>query len=452
MSKVVLIGANHAGTACANTILSYPGNELTIYDRNDNISFLGCGMALWIGEQIHSGDGLFYAKPENFISKGAKVNMKSEVLDVDYANKTLKVRLENGEIIQDNYDKLVLATGSLPNKLPIKGFDLENVQMVKLYQNAKEVIEKIRHKSELENVVVLGGGYIGVELAEAFERLGKKVTLIDMVDNILNGYFDTEFSDEIKNKMSEHGIKFALGEKIVEFEGDTKVKKVVTDKGKYDADMVICAVGFKPNAFLLKDHLKLYSNGAYLVNKHGQTSEKDIYAIGDCATIYDNARERTNYIALATNAVRSGIVAAHNICGTNVESAGVQGSSALSIYGYKLVCTGLSLNACKKEGLEVGYSDFEDTQFPAFMEVENPRVKIRIVYRKKDNVIVGCQLGSNYDVSALINMFSLAIQKKLTMPELALLDIFFMPHFNQPYNYVTMAAVSWLNKELGLVK
>ena len=137
MSKIVLVGANHAGTACANTILSYPGNELTIYDRNNNISFLGCGMALWIGEQIHSGDGLFYAKPENFIEKGANVNMNSEVLEVDYANKTLKVRLADGSIIQDNYDKLVFATGSLPNKLPVKGFELENVQMVKLYQNAK---------------------------------------------------------------------------------------------------------------------------------------------------------------------------------------------------------------------------------------------------------------------------------------------------------------------------
>ena len=452
MSKIVLVGANHAGTACANTILSYPGNELTIYDRNNNISFLGCGMALWIGEQIHSGDGLFYAKPENFIEKGANVNMNSEVLEVDYANKTLKVRLADGSIIQDNYDKLVLATGSLPNKIPVKGFELENVQMVKLYQNAKEVIEKLKNKGEFKNIVVLGGGYIGVELAEAFERLGMKVTLIDMVDHILNGYFDTRFSDEMKNRMEEHGIKFALGEKVVEFEGETKVTGVVTDKGRYDADMVICAVGFKPNSSLGNGHLDLYTNGAYLVNKNGRTSDENVYAIGDCATIYDNARDRVNYIALATNAVRSGIIAAHNICGTAVETAGVQGSSALGIYGYKLICTGLSVDGAAREGLEVEYVDFEDTQFPAFMEVENPKVKIRIVYRKSDKVIVGAQLGSNYDVSAMINMFSLAIQKKLTMAELALLDIFFMPHFNQPYNYVTVSALNWLNKELGLIK
>lgn len=450
MAKTILIGANHAGTACANTILSYPNQELTIYDRNSNISFLGCGMALWIGEQIHSGDGLFYAKPENFLAKGAKVHMESEVLSVDYEKKTVKVKLKGGEIIEDHYDKLVLATGSLPNKLPVKGFDLENVQMVKLYQNALEVIEKVKDKAAFRNVCVLGGGYIGVELAEAFRRLGLSVTLVDMVDHILAGYFDTPFSDEIKNRLEEHGIRLALGEKVEEFLGEGKVSAVKTDKGEYPADMVICAVGFKPNAGLGENHLKLYKNGAYLVNRKQETSDPSVYAIGDCATLYDNARGRENYIALATNAVRSGIVAGHNICGTAVESLGVQGSSALGIYGYKLACTGLSLTAAEREGMAVSYEDYEDTQLPAFMEVENPKVKIRIVYKKEDKKIVGAQIGSSYDATAMIHFFSLAIQKGLTMAELPLVDLFFMPHFNQPYNYVTSAGLQWLNKELGL--
>ena len=450
MAKTILIGANHAGTACANTILSYPNQELTIYDRNSNISFLGCGMALWIGEQIHSGDGLFYAKPENFLAKGAKVHMESEVLSVDYEKKTVKVKLKGGEIIEDHYDKLVLATGSLPNKLPVKGFDLENVQMVKLYQNALEGIEKVKDKAAFRNVCVLGGGYIGVELAEAFRRLGLSVTLVDMVDHILAGYFDTPFSDEIKNRLEEHGIRLALGEKVEEFLGEGKVSAVKTDKGEYPADMVICAVGFKPNAGLGENHLKLYKNGAYLVNRKQETSDPSVYAIGDCATLYDNARGRENYIALATNAVRSGIVAGHNICGTAVESLGVQGSSALGIYGYKLACTGLSLTAAEREGMAVSYEDYEDTQLPAFMEVENPKVKIRIVYKKEDKKIVGAQIGSSYDATAMIHFFSLAIQKGLTMAELPLVDLFFMPHFNQPYNYVTSAGLQWLNKELGL--
>lgn len=322
--------------------------------------------------------------------------------------------------------------------------------MVKLYQNALEVIEKVKDKAAFRNVCVLGGGYIGVELAEAFRRLGLSVTLVDMVDHILAGYFDTPFSDEIKNRLEEHGIRLALGEKVEEFLGEGKVSAVKTDKGEYPADMVICAVGFKPNAGLGENHLKLYKNGAYLVNRKQETSDPSVYAIGDCATLYDNARGRENYIALATNAVRSGIVAGHNICGTAVESLGVQGSSALGIYGYKLACTGLSLTAAEREGMAVSYEDYEDTQLPAFMEVENPKVKIRIVYKKEDKKIVGAQIGSSYDATAMIHFFSLAIQKGLTMAELPLVDLFFMPHFNQPYNYVTSAGLQWLNKELGL--
>lgn len=445
MTKIIQIGANHAGTACANTILSYPGNELTIYDRNSNISFLGCGMALWIGQQIHDGNGLFYQKPEDFEKKGAKVHLESEVQDIDYDQKMVTVRLKDGTIVKDHYDKLILATGSLPNQPRIPGMDLENVQMVKLYQNAQEVIDKLK-TNEYKRVIVLGGGYIGIELAEAFERLQKEVTLIDMEEHILNGYFDTEFSDNMLSVMKEHGIKFILGETVEEILGDTKVSGLRTNKGTYEADMVICAIGFHPNSMLGKEHLEKYKNGAYLVNKNQLTSDQDVYAIGDCATVYDNARERVNYIALATNAVRSGLIAGHNVCGTKIETEGVQGSSALMIYDYKLVCTGMSLSAAKKEGIEVDYVDFEDTQKPAFMEVENPKVKIRIVYRKSDQVIVGCQLASNYDMSAVIHTFSLAIQKKVTIKELALCDIFFMPHFNQPYNYITMAAYTALLK------
>ncbi len=442
MEKIVLIGSNHAGTAATNTILdNYKDKEVVVYDRNSNISFLGCGMALWIGQQIHTGDGLFYASPEGLEGKGAAIHMQADVKDVNFENKTLTVELPDGTKREDTYDKLILATGSVPHTLPVKGFDLENVQMVKLYQNAQEVIDKLA-KNDYKRVAVLGGGYIGIELAEAFRRLDKEVILLDMVDHILNVYFDTPFSDQMKAVMEEKGIEFALGEKVEEILGETKVEGIRTDKGQYDVDMVICCIGFRPNTDLLKDKLETYKNGAYLVNKKQETSQKDVYAIGDCATVYDNARQRPNYIALATNAVRSGIIAAHNACGTPIESLGVQGSSALQIYGYNLVCTGMTVEAAQREGVDVLYTDFKDTQKPAFMEVENPEVMIRIVYRKDDRVIVGAQLGSNYDMSAQINMFSLAIQKGVTIDEVALLDIFFMPHFNQPYNYITMAAIT----------
>ena len=443
MAKIIVVGANHAGTACINTMrANYKNDEVVVYDKNSNISFLGYGMALWIGKQIAGSEGLFYSNKQKLEEAGAKIHMESEVTSVDFDKKIVTVKLKDGSFIEDNYDKLILATGSIPVQVPVAGKDLENIQNVKLFQHAQEVIDKLAHK-EFEKIAVLGGGYIGVELAEAFERLGKEVVLIDMADSILSTYFDSEYNTMMKDHMEAHGIKMALGERVTEFvdDGTGKVKAVKTDKGVYDVDMVISCVGFRPNNELGKDTLKLFRNGAYLVNKKQETSMKDVYAIGDCATVWDNAIDDVNYIALATNSVRSGIVAAHNVGGTPIESLGVQGSSGICIYDLKMVNTGLTEEKAKARGIKVKSTSFRDTQKPAFMEHDNPMVDIKIVYREEDRVIVGAQIVSTYDMSAAIHMFSLAVAKKVTIDEIALLDIFFMPHFNQPYNYITMAAL-----------
>lgn len=441
-TKIIVIGANHAGTAAINTLTStYPNTEVTVYDRNNNISFLGCGMALWIGGQIKGGDGLFYNSPEKMIANGAKVHMEAEVLHVDPQAKTVQVRLKDGRIIVDNYDKLILATGSLPIDPPnIEGLDLENVQHVKIYQDAKLAIDTLKNK-KIETVAVVGAGYVGVELAEAFRRCGKKVKLIDMADRSLSTYYDRPFTDLMDKNLADHGIELCFNEKIIKFAGENGVlTKVVTDKNEHACDMAVLAIGFKPNTALMRDQLDTFKNGAYIVNEHQQTSNPDIYAVGDCAVIYDNAQEDWSYIALATNAVRSGIVAAHNAAGTKLNAIGVQGSNGINIYDLKMVSTGLTLERATKLGIEALATYFEDYQRPEFMEVNNPKVKIRIVYRKDDRRVIGCQMASNYDMSMGIHFFSLAIQEKVTIDRLALTDIFFLPHFNKPYNYITMAA------------
>lgn len=426
MSKIVVVGANHAGTAAVKTLLGNYADkhEVVVYDRNNNISFLGCGMALWIGNQISKPDGLFYADKASLEAMGAKVTMEAEVYKVDYDQKKVFVKLNDGTEVEESYDKLILATGSLPIIPNIPGKDLENVQQVKLYQNAAEVIEKIKNP-EIKNITVVGAGYIGVELAEAFERHGKNVTMIDIADTCLPAYYDEPFTSMMKENLAKHNINLEFGQMVKELKGkDGKVCTVVTDKKEIPAEMVILSIGFRPNNALGKESLELFRNGSYLVNKKQETSMKDVYAIGDCATVYDNAIDNTNYIALATNAVRSGIVAAHNAAGTEIESIGVQGSNGICIYDLKMVSTGITVGKAEKLGIEVEYTDFEDTQKPGFIETTNPDVKLRIVYDKKTRVVLGAQMASEYDMSMGIHMFSLAIQEKVTIDRIALLDIF----------------------------
>ncbi len=441
MSKIVVVGANHAGTSAINFLTDLSKeNEVVVFDRNTNISFLGCGMALWIGNQIRGSEGLFYSNKEKLEAKGAKVTMEADITRIDFDKKIVYGTVNGSQPIEESYDKLILATGSIPIMPKIKGMDLENVQQVKIFQNAQEVIDKLKNP-EIKKIAVVGAGYIGVELAEAFKRHNKEVVLIDAMPSSLSNYYDKPFTDLMDKNLSDHGIKLAYNQLVQEIKGTTKVEAVVTDKGEYPADMVVVCIGFRPNTGLGKDKLETFKNGAYSVNLKQETSIKDVYAIGDCATVFDNSLGEKSYIALATNAVRSGIVAAHNAAGVPLEGIGVQGSNGINIYDLKMVSSGITVERAKKLGLDVEFTDFEDLQRPEFMENDNPPVKLRIVYNKKTRAIIGAQMASTYDMSMGIHMFSLAIQEKLTIDKLKLLDIFFLPHFNKPYNYITMAAL-----------
>lgn len=438
--KTLIIGANHAAIAAANTLLdNYKDQEVVMIDRNTNLSYLGCGTALWVGRQIDSYENLFYTNEKSFIEKGATIHMETEVTKVDFSNKVVVCEKKDGTVFEESYDKLILATGSLPIAPKLEGADLEGIHFLKLFQEG-QAVDKAISNPDVKNVAVIGAGYIGVEIAEAAKRRGKNVRLFDIEQNSLASYYDVSFCEKMDQRLKENGIELHFGEKAVAFKGEGSVTTLVTDAGSYDAELIINCIGFRPNNLLGKEHLELFENGAYSVDLHQQTSDPDVYAVGDCATVYSNALQKQSYIALATNAVRSGIVAAHNIGGTSLESIGVQGSNGISIFGYNMVSTGLSVKAAEKCGLDVAFTDYEDYQKPGFMK-ENAMVKIRIVYEKSSRRIVGAQMASEQDISMGIHMFSLAIQEKTTIDKLKLLDIFFLPHFNQPYNYITMAAL-----------
>lgn len=441
--KIVILGTNHAGIAAANTLLdNYSGNEIVMIDRNSNMSYLGCGTAIWVGRQIEKPDELFYAKPADFERKGAKILTETEVSDIDFDKKEVHATTKSGEKITESYDKLVLATGSRPIIPNVPGKDLDGIHFLKLFQEGQAVDQELA-KPEVKRVAVIGAGYIGTEIAEAAKRRGKEVLLFDAESTSLASYYDPEFAQGMDENLAEHGIELHFGELATEFKGTGgRISQLVTDKATYDIDLLINCIGFTANSALASEHLDTYRNGAILVNEHQQSSDPDVYAVGDVATIYSNALQGRTYIALASNAVRTGIVAGHNIGGTPIASPGVQGSNGISIFGYNMTSTGFSVKAAKKFGLDVEYTDFEDLQKAWFLHENNDKVKIRIVYEKGTRRVVGAQLASHSDIIAgNVNMFSLAIQDKKTIDDIALLDLFFLPHFNSPYNYMTMAAL-----------
>ncbi len=439
--KVAVIGCTHAGTAAiVNTAKKHPDAEITVYERNDNISFLSCGIALYVGGVVKDPQGLFYSSPEALAELGVKTKMSHDVLDIDVDNKILKVKdLTSGEEFEDNFDKLIITTGSWPIVPNIEGIDLDNILLSKNYAHSNTIIEKAKSANR---IVVVGAGYIGVELVEAFEMNGKEVTLIDGMDRVLSKYLDKEFTDTAEDEFRNHGIKLALGETVSKFEGeDGKVTKVITNKGEYEADLIILCIGFRPSTALFKDKLDMLPNGAIIVDEYMRTSKEGIFAAGDCASIIYNPTGKREYIPLATNAVRMGTLIGRNLVEPTTKYMGTQGTSGIKIYDYNIASTGLTEASAKAAGLKVKTVSATDNYRPEFMPTFDSAT-VKVVYDEDSEVILGAQIISKTDLTQLMNTMSVVIQNKMTIDELAFVDFFFQPHFNKPWSLLNIVALS----------
>ncbi|VEU78104.1 FAD-dependent oxidoreductase [Mycoplasmopsis columbinasalis] len=449
--KIVVVGANHAGTSFLRTLKTVnPDAQVVAYDRNTNTSFLGCGIAIWVAGVFSEPGGLFYSSPEILRNDyGVDLKIEHDVVKIDRKKKELTVKdLRTGREFKDNYDKLVFAGGTWPIVPPIKGVEYKNIVLSKLYQHAQYLVEKA-NDPKIKNVVVVGAGYIGIELVEAFHVKGKKVTLVDLSDRVVANYLDKEFTEKMEHNMKADGVKLALGEKCVEFKSNdgVHVSEVVTDKGSYPADLVVLSVGFKPNTAVLSDVEKL-PNGAIKVNEFQQSvSDENIYALGDSAALKHCVTNDFAHVALATNAVKTGIVAALNLAGLKVAFPGVAGTNSINVFGCRYASTGFTEGVAKKHGFNVGVQYFEDNDKCEFVS-PHEKVGFKLVYDKDTLKVLGAQVGSwgKTGHTEVMYMFGLAIQRGLTLPEVALTDVFFLPHFNKPFNFFLVPIL----KALGL--
>ncbi|ODN29664.1 FAD-dependent oxidoreductase [Fervidobacterium thailandense] len=444
--KVIVVGCTHAGTAFVTTAKKLYGDavDITIYEKNDTISFLSCGIALHVGGIVKDPMKLFYSSPEHLFSLGATPKMRHEVLEVNPREKYVVVRnMETGETFRDHYDKLVVTTGSWPIIPNIPGVSLDGVKLSKNFYHAKEIVEASKNA---QDVVIVGAGYIGVELAEAFRHNGKNVVLIDLADRILSRYLDKELSDLVEKELTENGIKLALNEKVVEFLGENgKLTHVVTDKNKYRADMAILAVGFRPNTDIFKGLLKTLDNGAIIVDKYLHTSEPDIFAAGDCAAVWFTPTESYEYIPLATNAVRMGTIVAYNLFENKVEYKGTQGTSGVKIFSYNIAATGLTHSWAQEKKLDIESVFIVENNRPEFMNTYEP-VYVKLIFERTTGRVLGGQVMSKADVVESANTLSLAVANKMTVLDLAFSDFFFQPHFNKPWNFLNTAALRAVEK------
>lgn len=433
--KVIVIGCTHAGTFAVKQILKeHPDAEVTVYERNDNISFLSCGIALYLDGKVKDPQGLFYSNPKELSDLGANVKMLHSVKSVDTDAKTIEVEnLDSHDVFTDKYDKLVMTTGSRPVLPPIEGRDNKNVFFCKNWHDAQILFEKAKdHK----RIAVVGAGYIGAELAEAFSNHGHETTLINSDSHVLSKYFDKKFTDKIEELYADHNVKLELGVRVQKFSGDDELT-LSTGDHNIKADMAILCVGFQPNTELLTGKVDMMDNGAIITNEYMQSSNPDIFAAGDSAAVHFNPSETNEYIPLATNAVRQGILVGQNIEKPTTKYMGTQSSSGLQLYDYSLVSTGMTVGMAERKNMKASSVVVEDNYRPEFMPTTE-KVLMELVYDPSTRRILGGSLMSRYDISQSANTLSVLIQNKNTIDDLAMVDMLFQPNFDRPFHYLNI--------------
>ncbi|MBX4172871.1 FAD-dependent oxidoreductase [Weissella viridescens] len=443
--KVAVIGSTHAGVFAAKQIKAeVPDAEVHVFEKNQTVSFLSCGIALWIGDHVSSTERMFYESPESLETQGIQMHMQTEVTQADLTDKRLKIKnLTNDEMREEQFDKIIITSGSKAVIPPIPGIDSDKIYMSKSWDDAN------RLKAQTEDVkraIVIGAGYIGAELAEQLSLAGKQITLIDALDRVLAKNVSPKLSEIISSKYEEHGVTLAMNEKVVGFEDTADGIRVKTDRAEYEADIAILGIGFIPNTDLVADQLDTLPNGAIKTDKYMQTSLPDVYAAGDASAVFYNPTQAYDYIPLATNAVRQGMLIGRNISQPKVAYPGTQATSAVELYETAIGTTGLtSVANAEAKGISADAVTIEEDYRPDFM-LSTERVVASLVWEKETRRIIGAEFLSAHDVTQAANVVSVAIENQMTIDQLALSDFFFQPNFSQPINYISSVAMAAVAK------
>ena len=438
--RVIIVGAVAAGmSAAAKLKRMQPEYEVIVYEKTDVVSFGACGLPYFVGGFFDKPSDMIARSPEKFREDGIDLNIFHEIINVDVTNKKVMVKnIETGVEFEDSYDKLMIATGASSIIPPIKNVKLENVSTLKSMADGIKV-KALLNKEENKNIVIIGAGFIGLEAVEAAKQLGKNVTVFQATDRILEQVFDREITDILEEEITKHDVDLRLEELVSELVGETKVEKVITNKGEVDADVVIIATGVRPATSFLKDSgIEMLPNGAIVVDEFGRTSIKDIYAAGDCATIKNIVSGKDTYVPLATGANKLGRIVGENLAGANNAFQGSLGSSCLKVMSMEAGSTGLTEGQAQKLGLDFKVkfiSDFNQTNYYPGRD----KIYVKLVYDAKTKVILGGQVAGFKDSVQRTNVIATAIFGKLTTGQLGMLDLCYAPPFARTWDVLNVA-------------
>lgn len=452
--KVVIVGGVAGGaTAAARLRRLDETAEIVVFERSGFVSYANCGLPYYIGGVIEDQEELTLQTPESFYER-FRVQMKvhHEVTAIDRSAKTVTVRnLATGEVFQESYDKLLLAPGARPTQPALPGVGLDRLFTLRTVEDTLR-IRRFVDTQHPKSVVLAGGGFIGLELAENLRERGLDVTIVQRPKQLMTP-FDADMAALIHREVRAHGVRLALGHTVEGFaESEGGVQVLLKDEQPLQADMVILAIGVTPDSRLAAEAgLELGLKGSILVNDRMQTSDPDIYAVGDAVQVNHFVTGQPALIALAGPANKQGRIAADNMAGGDSRYKGSQGSSVLKIFDLTAAATGLNEAAARRAGLDVEAVVLSPMNHAGYYP--GGRVMtMKVLFERRTGKLLGAQIVGSDGVDKRIDVLATAIRAGMTAADLTELDLAYAPPYSSAKDPVNMAGYMMENLLTGKVK
>lgn len=444
----VIIGGDAAGMSAASKIKrEQAGATVIVFERSRHISYSACGMPYWIGGVVESDHELMVLTPEVARKRrGIDVRIMHEVIAIDPEQHLVHVvNHEKGETFAQAYSKLCIATGARAIYPPIAGIDLPGVFTLRALGDA-QLIHAYMQEHKVRNAVVIGGGYIGMEMVEALRERDAETHLVEAEAQIMPN-LDKEMVTPVAEHVSARGVTVHVGTRVESIASNRKRLAVTTDKaGVIRADLVVLAVGVRPNAELASAAgLRLGESGAIAVNRHMRTSNANIFAAGDCVEHHHWVLDRPVWIPLATSANKGGRIAGANMLSGEAMLPGILGTAIVKVFDYTMASTGLTEREARKSGLFgkdgefVGSTVIEANDKSSYWPGAE-KLMVKLVFDKRGGRVLGSQMVGKDGVNKRIDIVATAITAKMTLNDVTLLDLSYAPPYSTSHDPIQVCA------------
>ncbi|MBQ8434044.1 MAG: FAD-dependent oxidoreductase [Clostridia bacterium] len=451
--KTLIVGGVAGGASCAARLRRLNEKaEIVILERGEFVSFANCGLPYYIGGEISDKSRLTLQTPQSFKARfNVDVRIFSEVVSVDTFNKVVTVHdLDNNQTYQESYDKLVLSPGAMPIKPPLEGVDLDNVFTLRNIPDTLKIKQYIK-TNKPRSAVIVGGGYIGVEMAENLVKAGLEVTIVEMGDHLI-APLDFDMSADVARYIKANGVHLELGNGVKSIQKQPDTLRVTLTRGQIDTDMVLLSVGVRPDTkFLANSAIELDARGGIIVDEHMQTNVADVYAVGDAVVVKNFVTKSPASIALAGPANKQGRIVADNICKIPSTYNGTQGTSVLKLFDMTIATTGLNEKSAKDLGLDYDktytYSASHASYYPGAS-----MLSVKVLWDKQTLAVLGAQIVGFEGVDKRMDVISTAMRLGAKVTHLAQLELCYAPPFGSAKDPVNMVGFVAENVTTGKVK